>query len=440
MTEVLAAQPPDFQAKERGMNGTHEPQAGVRESAEARRRDCREPSRGLPRGWDLDAVQARWQVLSQTPELQAELADSSTLARLGRYRLNVENIIGSVRVPLGAAGPLRVNGRFARGDYFIPLATSEAALVASYNRGAQMLTQAGGCRAAVLKEGIRRAPGFLFRDLNEVEQFLAWLPAQLERLKRVVQSTTAHGRLSRMDLTVEGNHVYAGLEFFCGDAAGQNMITIAAEAVCDFIQANSPVKPEECYVEANFSGDKKACAQSFQTVRGRRACAEAVLPAAAIEEWLHTTPAKMARCWGAGAMGGVLSGTIGVQGHFANGLAALFIACGQDVACVAEASVGVTRFEVTSQGDLYSCVTLPSLVVGTVGGGTGLPSQNACLELMGLAGPGHANAFAEVCAGVCLAGELSIVGALCSGEFTRAHLRLARDRNALVPEGERSDG
>jgi len=139
-------------------------------------------------------------------------------------------------------------------------------------------------------------------------------------------------------------------------------------------------------------------------------------------------------------MGGVLSGTIGLQGHYANGLAALFIACGQDVACVAEATVGVTRFEVTEQGDLYSCVTLPSLVVGTVGGGTGLPSQKAYLELMGLAGSGHANSFAEVCAGVCLAGELSIVGALCSGEFTRAHLRLARDRNGMVPAAEKSDG
>jgi len=422
------------------MNGSHEAQATVREPVRVNRTDSQESPRRLARGWNLDAVEERWQVLSQTAEVQAELADGQTLARLNRYRLNVENIVGSVKVPLGVAGPLRVNGRFARGDYFLPLATSEAALVASYNRGAQMLTQAGGCRTAVLREGIRRAPGFVFRDLTEVERFLAWLPAQLEELKRTVQSTTAHGRLKGMDLTVEGNHVYAGFEFLCGDAAGQNMITIAAEAICAFIQANSPVKPEACYVEANFSGDKKACALSFQTVRGRRVCAEAVLPAASVEEWLHTTPAEMAKCWAVGAMGGVLSGTIGIQAHYANGLAALFIACGQDVACVAEASVGVTRFEVTAQGDLYSCVTLPSLVVGTVGGGTGLPSQKACLELMGLAGPGHANAFAEVCAGVCLAGELSIIGALCSGEFTRAHLRLARDRNGLVSDGEKSDG
>ena len=130
------------------------------------------------------------------------------------------------------------------------------------------------------------------------------------------------------------------------------------------------------------------------------------------------------------ATGGVLSGTIGVQGHYANGLAALYIACGQDVACVAESAVGVTRFELTDPGDLYAAVTLPSLVVGTVGAGTGLPSQQACLDIMGLAGPGKAPALAEVCAGLCLAGELSIIGALCSGDFTRAHQRLARG----VPE------
>ena len=125
-------------------------------------------------------------------------------------------------------------------------------------------------------------------------------------------------------------------------------------------------------------------------------------------------------------IGGVMSGSIGVQGHFANGLAALFIACGQDAACVAEAAVGVTRFEVRDDGGLYAAVTLPNLIVGTVGGGTQLPSQKACLDILGLAGPGHARAFAEVAAGLVLAGELSIIGALTAGHFTRAHQKLAR--------------
>jgi hydroxymethylglutaryl-CoA reductase (NADPH) len=140
--------------------------------------------------------------------------------------------------------------------------------------------------------------------------------------------------------------------------------------------------------------------------------------------------------WRMSALAGTLTGTIGVQGHYANGLAALYLACGQDVACVAESAVGVTRFEVTPDGSLYAAVTLPNLVVGTVGGGTGLPSQQACLTLLGLAGSGHARAFAEVCAGLLLAGELSIIGALTSGEFTRAHERRARRKGS--GEGERA--
>ena len=134
-------------------------------------------------------------------------------------------------------------------------------------------------------------------------------------------------------------------------------------------------------------------------------------------------------------MGGVLSGTMGVQGHYANGLAALYLACGQDVACVAESAVGVTRFEMDSRGDLYAAVTLPNLIVGTVGGGTCLPSQAACLRILGLAGPGHAQALAEVCAGVCLAGELSLAAAICSGGFAHAHQALARGRR---PEASRA--
>ena len=139
------------------------------------------------------------------------------------------------------------------------------------------------------------------------------------------------------------------------------------------------------------------------------------------------------------AMGGVMSGTIGVQGHYANGLAALYLACGQDAACVAESAVGVTRFEVDSRGGLYAAVTLPSLIVGTVGGGTSLPSQRACLEILGLAGSGKAQALAEVCAALALAGELSIVGALCAGEFARAHERLRRWRSEVWHAG-RDDG
>jgi hydroxymethylglutaryl-CoA reductase (NADPH) len=179
-----------------------------------------------------------------------------------------------------------------------------------------------------------------------------------------------------------------------------------------------------------MSGDKKASAQSFLLVRGRKVSAEAILPAELIQKLLRTTPEHLVNFWRMSAMGGVLSGTMGLQGHYANGLAALYLACGQDVACVAESAVGVTRFEVIEGGDLYASVTLPNIMVGTVGGGTGLPSQKACLDVLGLSGPGKAHALAEVCAGLCLAGELSIMGALCSGDFSRAHRLLARGKLA----------
>jgi hydroxymethylglutaryl-CoA reductase (NADPH) len=204
------------------------------------------------------------------------------------------------------------------------------------------------------------------------------------------------------------------------------MVTIATDAICRAIAGSAPVKPRYWFVEANMSGDKKATALSFTSVRGRKVSAEIVIPGALVERALHTTPRAMADYARMSVFGGVMSGSIGVQGHYANGLAALFIACGQDAACVAEAAVGVTRLEAQDDGSLYGSVTLPNLIVGTVGGGTGLPTQNACLQILGLAGAGNARAFAELAAALALAGELSIIGALTAGHFTQAHQRLAR--------------
>jgi hydroxymethylglutaryl-CoA reductase (NADPH) len=373
------------------------------------------------------AVDARWGVLREVgPNTRAALADERTMDEMERYARNIENFIGTVKLPVGLAGPLRVNGLFAQGDYYLPLATTEATLVASYSRGAQLLTEAGGCSAMLLNEGVSRSPGFVFDSLRECGLFAAWAIEEIETFKRVAQTTTRHGELIDMRVTIEGNHVYLSFEYATGDAAGQNMVTIATDAILAHVEANSPVRARYSFIDANLSGDKKASAHSFMTVRGKKVTAEVNLPRALVEKRLHTTPEHLAELWRISALGGVLSGTIGVQGHYANGLTALYLACGQDSACVAESAVGVTRFEVTQQGGLYASVTLPNVIVGTVGGGTGLPSQQACLEILGLAGPGNARAFAELCAAVCLAGELSICGAVCSGDFARAHQMLAR--------------
>ncbi len=377
---------------------------------------------------DPGVIDKRWALLPQATGVRDEVADALTLERHELFARNIENFIGTVKIPVGLAGPLRINGIAAQGDYYVPLATTEAALVASYHRGASVITLAGGCTTLVLSEGVGRAPAFAFHSLLEAGNFVQWCVANTEKVREKAEATTRFGKLKDVRFTVEGNHVYVLLEFTTGDAAGQNMVTIATEAVCDFIAAECPVKPAYFFVEGNLSGDKKASAQSFLSVRGKKVAAEVRLPRKVVERHLHTTAEKMVDYWRMSALGGVLSGTIGVQGHYANGLAALFIACGQDAACVSEAAVGVTRFEVGDEGELYASVTLPNLIVGTVGGGTGLPSQRACLDVLGLAGAGKARAFAEVCAALALAGELSIIAALSAGQFASAHERLARGR------------
>ncbi|MFZ9849666.1 MAG: hydroxymethylglutaryl-CoA reductase [Vulcanococcus sp.] len=377
-----------------------------------------------------EAVERRWRRiashrLDMAEAVRDELLDPRTARRLAAYERNIEQLIGCVSLPLGLAGPLLVNGLHAQGAYLVPLATTEAALVASYSRGARLISEAGGCSALLLAEGVSRSPGFVFADLAAVGRFVLWVLEQQEAFVAAAASTTRHGRLEATRLSVEGNHVILLFDFSTGDAAGQNMVTIATRAICEFILRNSPEQPLHWFLEVNLSGDKKASTQSFSTVRGRKVTAEVLLPAELVRRRLHTTPERMVEYWRFGALGGVMSGTIGVQGHVANGLAALFIACGQDAACVAEAAVGVTRMEL-QDGDLYAAVTLPNLIVGTVGGGTGLPAQRACLELLGLAGAGCARAFAEVCAALALAGELSITGALCADQFAQAHQKLAR--------------
>jgi len=380
----------------------------------------------VPSGSEItpDAVEARWAALSK-PESRKQLLDEHTAGHAAAYARNIENFIGTVKVPVGVAGPLRVNGSHAQGDYYVPLATTEAALVASYSRGAQLISEAGGCVAITTNESVSRAPGFAFDRLIDAGRFVAWVLEHIDDIRTVAQATTRHGKLNDLRVNIEGNHVYLVLEYSTGDASGQNIVTIATQAVCEYLARECPTKATYQFVEANHSGDKKPSTQSFLIGRGRSVVAEVIIPEEMVQARLHTPSDLIEKYWKMSAVGAMLSGTMGVQGHYANCLAAMYLACGQDVACVAESATGITRLESTRDG-LYASVTMPSLIVGTVGGGTGLPSQRAGLDIMGLAGAGNANAFAEVCAGMALAGEISIAGALAAGHFTSAHQRLAR--------------
>lgn len=390
------------------------------------------------------ALDRRWQGLP--PHAQGSrpvLSGANGFPPPETYRRNMENYIGQVTMPVGVAGPLRINGIFARGDFFVPLATTEAALVASCHRGALAITDSGGCATLIQAEGVARSPGFVFATIADAGRFTVWLMGQHEAVRAAAEATSRHARLQEMDFSVEGNHVYVVLDFYTGDASGQNMATIATQAAVDWIVANSPIEPRRWYVEANLSGDKKASAQSFVGVRGRKIGAEVIIPPEVLASRLQTTADAMADYWTLSAMGSVLSGNIGIQGHYANPLAALYLATGQDVACVAESAVGITHFERNGNGALRACVTLPNIMVGTVGGGTALPSQRACLDILGLAGEGKARALAEVAAAITLAAEISIIAALSAGHFTRAHAKRARgnaparahDATAPGPDG-----
>lgn len=375
-----------------------------------------------------ETVAAFWDRLADTAA-RDRLADPQTLADAPLYARNIENLIGTVKVPVGLAGPLRINGVNASGDYMVPLATSEAALVASYSRGALAATRAGGVSTAVLYEGVLRTPAFVFEGLLQAGTFVDWVVQNAAALKAAAEATTRHGRLVSLEPAIDTNIVFLLCRYTTGDAAGQNMVTIATHALCEHVASRCPVRPARWYVEGNFSGDKKASSLGTMTGRGRKVSASVILPAEVVRGTLHSTPEAMLDYARVANLGALLSGQLGAQAHYANGLAALYIATGQDAACVAESAVGFTRMEPRGE-DLFCSVTMPNILVGSVGGGTGLPSQKAALGILGLAGPGHGAALAEVAAALCLCGEVSIVAAMAAGHFTRAHQSLARGRKA----------
>jgi hydroxymethylglutaryl-CoA reductase (NADPH) len=347
---------------------------------------------------------------------------------------SIEGFVGFARVPLGVAGPVRIDGVAAKGEFFIPLATSEGTLVASFQHTFNAINRCGGARALCSCEQVGRAPCFEFANLSEAGDFVQWLPSVLPALRETVMATSRYCRLLRMQASIVGNTVYTVFDFSTGDAAGQNMVTLAAQAICRELLARMPVAPRSWLLESMLSGDKRASALPFRAARGRNASAEVVLPAKQIERYWRTDARSMARAWQQAVNGSAQCGTIGLQGNVANAIAALFIACGQDAACVVEASTALTRVERTACGDVYASVTLPNLIVGTVGGGTYLPTAAECLALLGCAGTGKASKLAEICAVVALAGELAIVGAMAGGTFAQAHAAGGRKGLAVAAE------
>jgi|TARA_B100000686_G_scaffold239297_1_gene247584 hydroxymethylglutaryl-CoA reductase (NADPH) len=375
-----------------------------------------------------DAVQKRVRFLEEFSGPLPHLAGEAPQPGAEELAGNIENLIGMTCIPTGVVGPLRINGLHAQGDFYVPLATSEGALVASYSRGAKVVTLAGGASCLTTIEQVQRAPGFAFDTMAEAIQFAAWVVGEFDQIRDVAGSRTQHGRLVNMRVQPQANFVYLILDFYPGDAAGQNMVTFAAAAVCEDLLQRTPVTPRHWIIESNMSGDKKGTSLSFFDTRGRHTTAEVILPRSLVEERLRTTPERIGEVWRMSVVGGIQTGSIGVSGHVANAVAALFLACGQDVACVSEASTALHRMEVTEAGDLYVCVTLPNLILGTVGGGTRLPTATESLRILGCLGDNRAAKLAEITAGLALAGEISIIAAMCTGEFAQAHEALGRPK------------
>lgn len=353
---------------------------------------------------------------------------SETTINYAQLNGNIENFIGMSQVPTGVIGPLKVHGTAANGSYYIPLATTEGALVASYHRGARACLLAGGITSICLQEGVQRSPVFKFENLGDLSLFVSWFLAEKDGFQKIISNTSRFAKLTDTKIQIEGNHLTICFEYFTADAAGQNMVTICTDVICRYIVDQCPIKPTHWFIEGNSSGDKKATAHSFHHVRGKKVTAEIELSGKIVSEVLKSSSALMDRYWRTSTMGVIQSSAIGAQGHYANGLAALFLATGQDVACIAEAATGITRMELNNDGSLYACVTLPNLIVGTVGGGTGLPTQRESLELMDCYGEGKSIKFAEIAAALVLSGELSIAAALSAGQFTQAHQKFGRKK------------
>lgn len=361
-----------------------------------------------------------------TAKTDSYLSGESKIKSKDNFKGNIENYIGMAQIPIGLAGPLQVNGSRIQGEYPIPLATTEGALVASYSRGIKAANLSGGITSICLSDGIQRSPLFKFNSIAICLDFVKWVENNFYQFVEIVSKASRFAKLKNITPHIEGNTVILTFEYFTGDASGQNMVTLCTHTICHFILNVYEHKPTEWFIESNYSGDKKATALSFSNGRGKRVTSEVTIPYNIVKEVLKSTPQKITEYWKSSTLAVVQSGAIGAQGHVANALTALFIACGQDVACVAESSTGMTRMEITHDGDLYVAVTLPSLVVGTVGGGTGLPTQKECLELMTCYGEGKAIKFAEICCAVALAGEISIAAAMSADHFASAHAKLGR--------------
>lgn len=346
---------------------------------------------------------------------------------------NCEHLFGVAQLPIGVAGPLVVNGEHAQGDFYVPMATIEGTLVASYNRGMRVIRESGGVTTTITGEAMQRAPVFMFRNARDTRDFCHWLRDNFDAIKAQAESTTSVGRLLEIEQYPVHNMVYTRFDYSTGDAAGQNMTGKATYVACEWIKAQFP-NMRGYGLSGGMDTEKKTSFVNSLKGRGRRVTAELTIPREVLKNVLRTTPEQMHVAYSVSTLSAFLTGASNNAAHPANGLAALFMATGQDMANIGEANQCSVYNYVTSSGDLYYSITLPALIMATYGGGTGLSTQRECLELMDCFGKDKAYKLLEIAAGVVVAGELSLQAAVQrdpqtgTNEWVDAHERLGRNR------------
>ena len=372
-----------------------------------------------------EALDIRREFIEKYSDCKLDQISNYTLDMELAFAKNIENPIGTIQVPIGVAGPVTINGEHAKDDFFIPLATSEGALLASVNRGCSAITAAGGVNARVIGDKMTRAPLIKTESVVEAVKVKQWFEDKFDELKEIAESTTSHGKLIKIDpIIIVGNYVYPRFCYSTGDSMGMNMVTIATEKVLEKLYEDLGV--HAIALSGNLCVDKKPAAINVVEGRGKTVVADILIPEAIVRTKLKTTAKAIEEVNTAkNLIGSAAAGSMAYNAHFANMIGALFLATGQDAAHVVEGSLGITTAE-DRDGDLYFSVNMPDLPIATIGGGTRLETANEGLQILGCAGSGNVNKFAEIVISTVLAGELSLVGALAAGHLAKAHQELGR--------------
>ncbi|MEH6516231.1 MAG: hydroxymethylglutaryl-CoA reductase [Halioglobus sp.] len=347
---------------------------------------------------------------------------------------NIENLFGVAQVPVGIAGPLLVDGEYAKGDFYVPMATVEGTMLASYNRGMRVIRESGGVKTTVTRTAMQRAPVFVFKDAREARDFELWLEDNFAAIKAKAETSTSVGKLNEIEHYHAHNFVFTRFDYSTGDAAGQNMTSKATFLACEWIREQN-MHMSHYLLSGNFDTEKKTSSVNMLKGRGRRVTAEITIPRSVMIENLRISPQQMHYGQGISTLSAFITSSSNNAAHPANGLAALYLATGQDIANIGESNQCSTYNKVTREGDYYFSITFPSIIVATYGGGTALATQRECLEIMDCFGQDKADKLAEIAAALTVAGELSLGAASRIDDKTRtnewvdAHERLGRNRS-----------